>query len=120
MGLQKAFIGAGDVMPNWSPLGRNLSKKELEEKLKRLFEMNGKFQGLNIYTGVWVGIKSTGQVGFVVKEYDNGDRYSVMVIYGTKKDDVADAIKMVEKDDLSLIKDQEMLRLLYGEEEKER
>jgi len=78
----------------------------------------GKFQEKDIFQGIWVGIKSTGQVGFVVKEYDGGARYAIMVIYGTNKDDIADAYRLVEKDNLTLINDTEMIRLLYGQEER--
>ncbi len=65
----------------------------------------------------WVGIKSTGEVGFVVKEYDNGDRYSVMIVYNPKGDNVADAFRMIEKEDLTEVVDLEMIRMLYGSEE---
>lgn len=65
----------------------------------------------------WVGIKSTGEVGFVVREYDGGDRFSVMIIYNPKGDNAADAFRMVEKEDLTEVVDLEMIRMLYGSEE---
>ena len=78
--------------------------------------MAEKTNALNLAVPRWVGIKSTEQVGFVVKELDGGARFWVMVVYGVDKDNIADAFKVVNKHDLTEVKDIDMIKLLYDKE----
>lgn len=67
--------------------------------------------------GSWVGLKGSTMVGFIVREYDNGDRYAVMFVYGTENKTMADTFKLVETQDLVDIENPDMLKLLYAPDE---
>jgi hypothetical protein len=67
--------------------------------------------------GSWVGVRGSTMVGFIVREYDSGDRYAVMFVYGTEHKTIDETFKLVESNELVDIEDPTMLKLLYANDE---